>query len=32
MNGRVWHDADFDAIADDAERKLPGLDRRALSE
>jgi len=24
MNGRVWHDADFDAIADDAERKLQG--------
>ena len=24
LNGRVWHDADFDAIADDSERKLEG--------
>src|SRR6185295_12528682 len=24
ISGRVWHDADFDTIADDAERKLQG--------
>ena len=24
MNGRIWHDADFDAMPDDAERKLQG--------